>query len=76
MRELLITYLGVTVSIALLMTGPDEDEFAIKHIMATVFGWPLLALALAWMAWPILREEAKHQLSRQTVPAMAQPPSD
>jgi uncharacterized membrane protein YccC len=69
MRELLITYLGVTVSIALLMTGPDEDEFAIKHVMATVFGWPLLALALAWMAWPILWEEAKHQLSRQTVPA-------
>ena len=46
MRELLITYLGVTVPIALLMTGPDQDEFAIKHIMATVFGWPLLAVTL------------------------------
>jgi hypothetical protein len=72
MRELLITYLGVTVPIALLMTGPDEDEFAIKHIMATVFGWPLLAVALAWMAWPILWEEAKRQLNRETVQAMAQ----
>jgi hypothetical protein len=51
MRELLVTYLAVTVSIALLLTGPDEDDFEFKYVVATVFGWPLVALALAWMAW-------------------------
>jgi hypothetical protein len=59
MRELLITYLAVAVSIALLLTGPDEDEFDLKHIMATVFGWPVVALALAWMAWPAAWAQAK-----------------
>ncbi len=51
MRELLITYLAITVSVALLLTGPDEDDFDARYVMATVFGWPLVALALAWMAW-------------------------
>jgi hypothetical protein len=51
MKELLITYLGIAVSIALLLTGPDEDEFEVRHVMATVFGWPLVALAFGWMAW-------------------------
>ena len=59
MRELLITYLGITVSIALLLTGPDEDDFEFKHVMAAVFGWPLVALALGWMAWPTVWEQAK-----------------
>jgi hypothetical protein len=54
MKELLITYLAVTVSIALLLTGPDEDEFDARYVMATVFGWPLVALALTWMAWPTM----------------------
>ncbi len=59
MRELLIVYLAVTIAIALLLTGPDEDDFDIKHVMAAVFGWPLVALALAWMAWPPLRAQTK-----------------
>jgi uncharacterized membrane protein YccC len=59
MREVLITYLAVTVAIALLLTGPDEDDFDIKHVMTTVFGWPLVALALAWMAWPAVWGQAK-----------------
>ena len=61
MRELLITYLGVTVAIAVLLTGPDEDDFEFKHIMATVFGWPLVALAIGWMAWRIVWRQAKRQ---------------
>ncbi len=52
MRELLITYLAITVSVALLLTGPDEDDFDARYVMATVFGWPLVALVLTWMAWP------------------------
>ena len=63
MRELLITYLAITLSVALLLTGPDEDEFDIKHVMATVFGWPLVALALAWMAWAVRRGGAKRWAS-------------
>ena len=59
MRELLITYLGITVSIALLLTGPDEDGFDVKHVMAAVFGWPLVVLALASLAWPALWRQAK-----------------
>jgi hypothetical protein len=59
MRELLITYLGISVSIALLLTGPDEDEFTVKHVMATVFGWPLVALAFGWMAWPTVWRRGK-----------------
>jgi hypothetical protein len=59
MRELLITYLGITVSMALLLTGPDEDEFDLKHIMATVFGWPVVALAFGWMALPTVWAQAK-----------------
>lgn len=34
MRELLVTYLAVTVSIAWLLTGPDEDEFGARYVMA------------------------------------------
>ncbi len=59
MRELLIAYLSITVSIAVLLTGPDEDDFEFKHVMATAFGWPLVALALAWMAWPTVRAQSK-----------------
>jgi hypothetical protein len=62
-------YLGGTVAIALLLTGPDEDEFALKHVMATVFGWPLLALVLAWMAWPVLWEQTKRLAPRTDCPS-------
>jgi uncharacterized membrane protein YccC len=60
MRELLITYLGITVSIALLLTGPDEDDFEFKHVMAAVFGWPLVALVFGWMAWRTVWGRTKH----------------
>ncbi len=60
MRELLITYLGITVSIALLLTGSDEDDFEFKHVMAAVFGWPLVALVFGWMAWPTVWGRTKH----------------
>jgi len=59
MRELLIAYLSITVSIALLLTGPDEDDFEFKHVIATVFGWPLVAVAFAWMAWPAVRAQTE-----------------
>jgi hypothetical protein len=59
MRELLIPYLAITVSIALLLTGPDEDDFDVRYVMATVFGWPLVALALGCMAWLTTWGQAK-----------------
>jgi hypothetical protein len=59
MRELLITYLAITVSIALLLTGPDEDDFDARYAIATVFGWPLVALALGCIAWPTMWGQRK-----------------
>ena len=59
MREFLITYLAITLWIALLLTGPDEDDFPIKHVLAAVFGWPLVVLVLASLAWPALWRQAK-----------------
>ena len=63
MQEFLITYLGVTVSIALLLTGPHEDEFEFKHVIATVFGWPVVVLALAYMAGPSVWAQARRWTS-------------
>ena len=68
MRELLITYLGITVSIAVLLTGPDEDHFDVKHVMAAVFGWPLVALALAFLAGLTVWEQAKRWVLSRPVP--------
>jgi uncharacterized membrane protein YccC len=59
MRELLIAYLAITVAVALLLTGPDEDDFDVRYVMATVFGWPMVALVLTWMAWPTVWEQRK-----------------
>jgi hypothetical protein len=73
MQELLITYLGISASIALLLTGPDEDNFEFKHVIATVFGWPVVALALACMVGPSVWAVAQRWASERPASARAHP---
>jgi hypothetical protein len=52
MKELLVAYLGVVITLLVLSTRIGSREgVALTHILIAAFGWPLVGPVLAWRAW-------------------------